>query len=411
MNALPFHVMAKPIGARCNLACKYCYYLEKEPLLYADRGVPRMDDATLETFVRDYIAAQPAGGDVIFAWQGGEPTLLGLAFFQRAVALQKRHAAGRTIQNALQTNGTLLDDCWGAFLRAERFLVGISFDGPTLLHDAYRVDRAGRPTWKRVRAGLSVLRRHGVDFNTLTVVNRRNAGHGLEVYRFLVEAGARHLQFIPLVERRPRAEDAARGLHHAPPPDHADDLVDPSAAALTVAPECAAPGRYGRFLCEIFDHWVRHDVGRVFVQQFESAFSAWVGQGPTVCVHQERCGRALALEHDGSVYSCDHYVYSAYRLGNLHETPLDELSRSPVAVRLGDAKASLPAACQACTYRFACHGGCPKHRFVRTAEGGPGLSHLCPDYRQFFAHIDPALRTMAHLLRSGRSPAEIMRRA
>lgn len=411
MSTLSFHVMAKPIGARCNLACKYCYYLEKEPLLYADRGVPRMDDATLETFVRDYIAAQPAGGDVMFAWQGGEPTLLGLEYFQRVVALQKRYAAGRAIQNALQTNGTLLDDRWGAFLRAEKFLVGISFDGPALLHDTYRVDRAGRPTWKRVRAGLSVLRRHGVDFNTLTVVNRRNAGRGLEVYCFLVEAGARHLQFIPLVERRPRAGDTALGLDHAPPPEHDDDFVDPSMAESAVAPECAAPGRYGRFLCEIFDHWVRHDVGRIFVQQFESAFSAWVGQRPTVCVHQERCGRAFALEHDGSVYACDHYVYPAHRLGNLRETPLTDLSRSPIAVRLGEAKARLPAVCRACPYRFACHGDCPKHRFIRTPDDGRGLSYLCPDYRGFFAHIDPALRTMAHLLRVGRSPAEIMRRA
>jgi uncharacterized protein len=393
--------MAKPAGSRCNLACTYCYYLEKERLLYPDRPGPRMDDATLEIFVRDYLAAQPEGADTFFAWQGGEPTLLGLDFFRRVVALQQIHAAGRRVHNALQTNGTLLDDRWGAFLREHGFLVGISFDGPALLHDAHRVDRAGRPTWRSVRAGLSTLRRHGVAFNTLTVVNRRNANHGPEVYRFLVEAGARHLQFIPLVERRPRPAEVARGLAHAAPAASADELVDPADAASAVSPECAAPGRYGRFLCEVFAHWVRHDVGRVFVQQFESTLSAWMGFGATVCVHQERCGRALALEPDGSVYACDHYVYPEHRLGNLRETPLSALADSPAAARLGDTKASLPAACRTCRYGFACHGDCPKHRFIRTAPGEPGLSYLCPDYRAYFAHTEATFRMLAANLRAG----------
>lgn len=406
----PFHVMAKPIGARCNLACTYCYYLEKTALLHPpDSGALRMSDATLEVFVRDYIAAQPAGAEIIFAWQGGEPTLLGLDFFRRVVELQKYYAPGRTVQNAFQTNGTLLDDAWAAFFRAEKFLVGISFDGPKLLHDTYRVDRAERPTWDRVRAGLSALRRHAVQFNTLTVVNRRNCRHALEIYRFLVEAGSRHLQFIPLVERRPSSAEAARGLDHAAPPGVRTGLVAPDAVAEAMAPECAAPSRYGEFLRTIFDHWVQHDVGRVYVQQFDSALSSWLGRGAAICVHQEHCGRSLALEPDGSLYSCDHYVYPEYRLGDITTTPLVDLANGEAARRFGDAKADLPAACLACPVRFACHGDCPKHRFVSTGAGQPGLSYLCPDYLGFFQHIAPAMQTMVALLRAGRAPAEIMK--
>lgn len=408
-RALPFHVMTKPIGARCNLECRYCYYLEKEPLLYPDQGVPRMDDETLECFVRDYIAAQPPGADVVFAWQGGEPTLLGLDFFKRAVALQKHYAGSRKIQNAFQTNGTLLDDKWAAFFRAEDFLIGISFDGPGRLHDQYRVDRSGRPTWDKVRAGLSALRRHGVAFNTLTVVNRRNCNHALDVYRFLVDAGSRHLQFIPLVERRPRAADLDRHLAHSAPPTGPQDLVAPENIAESVTPECAPPGGFGKFLRTIFDHWVRHDVGRVFVQQFDSTLSAVYGMGPTVCVHQPRCGRALALEHNGNLYACDHYVYPEYRLGNIRETPIAELANGPAAARLGDLKADLSEQCRKCPVRFACNGDCPKHRFVSTGLGRPGLSYLCEDYHGFFTHVQPAMRAMAELLKMGRAPSEIMR--
>lgn len=406
--ALPFHVMTKPVGARCNLECRYCYYLEKEPLLYPDKGVPRMDEATLEIFIRDYIAAQPAGNAAMFAWQGGEPTLLGLDYFKRVVELQRRHAGSRKVQNAFQTNGTLIDDRWAEFFRQEEFLVGISFDGPAALHDAYRVDRQGKATWEKVRAGLSALRRHGVAFNTLTVVHRRNCNHALEIYRFLTKAGARHLQFIPLVERRPGPADLARRLSHAAPPAARDELIPPELAAGAVTHESVPAGRYGAFLCAIFDHWVRRDVGRVFVQQFDSVLSATCGQGATICIHQPRCGRLFALEHDGNLYACDHYVYPEYLMGNIRATPLAELAEGSAGVRLGDLKADLPEQCLTCSVRFACHGDCPKHRFVSTGTGQPGLSYLCADYFNFFTHTGPAMRGMAGLLRRGRAPAEIM---
>lgn len=406
----PFHVMAKPIGARCNLECRYCYYLEKERAFYPDAGVPRMDDATLEAFVRDHIAAQPVDAEIHFAWQGGEPTLLGLDTFRRIVAWQRHHGPGRVIHNALQTNGTLLDDDWGGFLHEEKFLVGISLDGPRALHDAYRLDRGGRPTWEKVMAGLRVLRRHRVEFNTLTVVHRRNCRHPREVYDFLVSSGARHLQFIPLVERRADARDAARGLSHAVPGDPLHPPVSSAEAEFAASPHSLPPGRHGQFLRTLFDHWVRRDVGRVFVQQFESALNAWAVGEPTVCAHARRCGRAFALEHDGELYACDHYVYPGFSLGNLNRAPLARLANGAAADRFGAAKENLPARCVACPVRFACNGDCPKHRFVRAAEGEAPVSYLCGDYGRFFRHIDPAMRAMVALLAAGRPAAEIMRR-
>jgi uncharacterized protein len=401
--------MAKPIGARCNLACRYCYYLEKEALLYPRGAGTRMTDEMLERFVRDYIGAQPAEGTIDFAWQGGEPTLLGLDFFRRAVALQRHYACGRPVANALQTNGTLLDDAWGEFFARENFLVGISIDGSRAAHDANRVDRGQRPTWENVRRGVRVLRRHGVAFNTLTVVNRRNCREPVEIYDLLVGLGARHLQFIPLVERKPAADEAARGLAHASPATGSHEFVSAENLAASVSSQSVPSGRFGAFLCAIFDHWVRRDVGRVFVQQFDSALNSWVGLGPTSCVFQERCGRALALEHNGDVFACDHYVYPAFKLGNLAQTSLADLVNGQAAVRFGAAKADLPSRCRKCAVRFACNGDCPKHRFLRAGSGEPGVSYLCDDYRHFFSHIDPAMRFMANLLRLGRAPAEIMR--
>lgn len=315
--------MAKPMGARCNLACKYCFYLEKEPAYYPEAGVPRMDERTLEAYIRDYLASQP-GEEVNFTWQGGEPTLMGLGFFQQVVTLQQHYAAGRRVTNSLQTNGALLDDAWGTFLARHGFLVGLSLDGPRALHDAYRVDRGGRPTWSRVMRGLRTLKRHRVQFNTLTVVHRHNYRHAREVYEFLRDEGSRFMQFIPLVERRAGTADAAARLDHAPPPAGPGDLVPPERAAEVAAAECAPREGHGEFLCAIFDLWVRRDVGRVFVQQFDVALSTWCGLGAGLCIFEERCGRALALEHNGDVFACDHYVYPAYRLGNLHATPLTD---------------------------------------------------------------------------------------
>ncbi len=401
----PFHVMTKPIGSRCNLDCSYCFYLEKEKL-YTDAGGMRMKPEVLETYIRDYIAAQP-GRVVHFAWQGGEPTLLGVEYFRGVVALQAKHAQGKTIENAFQTNGVLLDDEWGAFLASHRFLVGISIDGPAHLHDAYRVDRGGQPTFARVMAGLEVLKKHRVEFNTLTTVHRKNARQALEVYQFLRKAGSGYMQFIPIVERDAAAAAAeANGLWLAPPPDHEDAAgLDDQVTGWSVRPV-----EYGDFLITIFNEWVRHDVGKVFVQQFDAALANWSGEPAGVCVFSKNCGRALAVEHNGDVFSCDHYVYPHYKLGNLMNTALAGMVDSPRQQEFGRSKSSmLPRYCRECPVRFACHGECPKHRFLRTPQGEPGLNYLCAGYKKFFSHIDSPMRTMAALLGVGRAPAEIMR--
>lgn len=397
----PFHVMTKPAGSACNLACTYCFYLEKAQLYPGSRS--RMTPELLEHYIRDYIVAQP-GNAVSFAWQGGEPTLLGVDYYRTVVALQQRHAGGKTIHNALQTNGVLLDDAWGRFLAEHRFLVGISIDGPRHLHDAYRVDRHEEPTFDRVMRGIEVLKRHGVEFNTLTTVHRQNARHALEVYRFLRRIGSGFIQFIPIVEREPSAT-TPDGLWLAAPPHPGDGATE-----TRVTPWTVRPVEYGNFLCAVFDEWVRHDVGRIFVQQFDAALGSWSGQGAGICVFSPECGRALAVEHNGDVYRCDHYVYPAHRLGNLRSEALTDLVDSPAQRAFGRAKReTLPRYCRECPVRFACHGECPKHRFLRTPDGEPGLNYLCAGYRKFFQHIDPAMRAMTALLLNGRAPAEIMR--
>lgn len=401
----PFHLMTKPMGSKCNLDCTYCFYLEKERL-YPNTGNFRMPPAVLEAYVRDYIAAQPAPV-VSFAWQGGEPTLTGLDFFRTVVELQQRYAGGKVIENAIQTNGTLLNDDWAVFLAEHKFLVGISIDGPSHLHDAYRVDRGGQPTFDRVVAGLDALKRHGVEFNTLTTVHRKNSTKPLEVYRFLRNIGSGYIQFIPIVERNASATAAdANGLWLAPPPGH-DDAAGLDAQ---VTEWSVRPADFGTFLCTIFDEWVQRDVGKVFVQQFDAALANWVGEPAGVCVFSENCGRALAIEHNGDVFSCDHYVYPRYKLGNLLNDSLVTMADSPQQSDFGRAKsATLPRYCRECPVRFACHGECPKHRFLHTPHGEPGLNYLCAGYRRFFTHIDSPMRTMAALLSMRRAPAEIMR--
>jgi uncharacterized protein len=395
-----FHVMTKPIGPICNLDCKYCFYLEKERL-YPTRSW-QMPDDVLESYIAQYIAGQDVP-EISFAWQGGEPTLLGVRFFRKVVALQQRYANGKRIANALQTNGTLLDDEWGAFLAQHNFLVGLSIDGPRALHDTYRVDKQSRPTFDAVARGLEVLKKHGVEFNTLTVVNRANARQPLEVYRFLREIGSGFLQFIPLVERASSpAADGLIQLSLAPPPDR-DQARSPVTEWSVRAED------YGEFLVQIFDEWVRRDVGRVFVQLFDVALGAWMGMGASLCVFSERCGRALAVEHNGDVYACDHYVYPEYKRGNLLDRPLREMVLSPEQVKFGNDKwDTLPRVCRECDVRFACNGECPKHRFLRTPDGEWGLNYLCAAYKRFFRHIDPHMRTMAELLHNRRAPAEIM---
>ena len=403
----PFHVMTKPTGWVCNLDCTYCFYLEKERLYEGEnRGGTRMKPEVLEAYVRGYIESQP-GSEVSFAWQGGEPTLCGVEFFEKAMELQQRHGKGRNITNAFQTNGTLLNDKWGEFLAKHKFLVGISVDGPRHIHDGYRVDKGQRPTFDRVMNGVDVLKRHKVEFNTLTTVHRKNMYNPLDVYRFLREIGSGYIQFIPIVERAAEATAAsASGLWLAPPPGH------PESADLdsVVTQWSVRPADYGNFLCAIFDEWIKTDVGRVFVQQFDCALANWAGEFPGVCVFSEKCGRALAVEHNGDVFTCDHYVYPHYKLGNIMTGNFAAMVESPAQVAFGDSKLDgLPQYCRKCPVQFACHGDCPKHRFMKTPDGEDGLAYLCAGYKKFYTHIDSPMRTMTSLLRQGRAPAEIMR--
>ncbi len=380
-GVVPFHVMAKPIGPVCNLDCAYCYYLRKEAL-YAPGEDFRMSDEVLRRYIHDYLAAQP-GPHVDFAWQGGEPTLMGLDFFRQIVALQKEYLPpGWTCANALQTNGTFLNEEWCTFLREQRFLVGISMDGPPELHDRYRLDKRGRPTHAAVLRGLRLLQEHGVEHNVLCTVHRANAGHPLDVYRFLRGAGVTWLQFIPIVERT---------------------------GAEAVSDRSVVPEEYGTFLSAIFDEWIRHDVGRVFVQIFEECATVWAGMPASLCVLQETCGRGLVMEHNGDVYACDHFVLPEYRLGNVMSAELGAMVASPEQTAFGLAKRdALPQVCRECDVRFICNGGCPKERFMRSADGEPGLSYLCAGYHHFFKHADPYLRRLADLWRKGASPTAIM---
>ncbi len=381
-----FHVMLKPRGAICNLGCRYCFYLSKEAL-YPGASF-RMSDAVLAEFTRQYIEAQQAP-EITFAWQGGEPTLMGLDFFRRAVALQKQYARpGVRINNAFQTNGILLDDDWCAFLHEHGFLVGLSLDGPRHLHDVYRVDKGGQPTFDRVMRGLALLQKHHVEFNILSCVSAANAAHPIQVYRFYRdEVGAQFIQFIPIVEKQP-------GRRGGQP---------------LISTRSVTGKQYGSFLIGVFDEWVRRDVGRVYVQTFDVALAAWLGQRPGLCIFEPTCGLAMAMEHDGDLYSCDHFVEPRYKLGNIMRTPLAEMVDSPKQRQFGlDKRATLPRQCRVCSVRFVCNGACPKDRVLKTAQGEAGLNYLCDGYKAFFTHIDGPMRTMAQLLRAGRAPAEIM---
>jgi uncharacterized protein len=376
-----FNVLAKPTGPICNLECRYCFYLEKERL-YPGISSWAMPDEVLESFIRQYIAAQD-GPLVSFAWQGGEPTLLGMDFFERVVELQRRYADGKQIENGFQTNGVLLDDRWGEFLARREFLVGLSIDGPKALNDRYRVNRGGQPTFDQVVRGRDVLRRHGVQFNTLCVVHRSNGEDPLGVYRFLRDEGSGFIQFIPLVERMGNGTAATRASVN--------------------------PAQFGRFLCAVFDEWVRHDVGRVFVQTFDVALESWYQGWTSLCIFQPTCGRALAVEHNGDLYSCDHFVYPSHKLGNIFEAPLAALAGSEFQVAFGHAKEdALPRYCRECDVRFACHGECPKNRFAVTPDGEAGLNYLCAGYKMFFRHVDPYMRFMAGELGDERPPANVM---
>ncbi len=392
-----FHVMAKPTGPICNLDCRYCFYLEKENL-YGQKRDWAMPDPVLESYISQFITAQDTPV-ITFAWQGGEPTLLGVNFFRKVVAIQQRYANGKKIENAFQTNGVLLDDAWGEFLAENNFLIGISIDGPAELHDFYRVDKGGAPSFERVMRGLRYLKKHRVEFNALTVVNRRNSQHPLRVYRFLKGIGAQFMQFIPIVERVAKSANPDGLVLIAPRDPHIADVSDWS----------VEPRQYGFFLCEIFDEWVRKDVGQHYVQIFDVALESWMGLIPSLCVFRPTCGAAMALEHNGDLYSCDHYVYPENKLGNILEQPLQALVNSPQQRAFGlDKRDSLPRYCRECEVRFACNGECPKHRFISTPDGEPGLNYLCAGYKLFFKHIDPYMKFMANELRHQRPPANVM---
>jgi len=379
--------MLKPKGPICNLNCAYCYYLSKEQL-YPNSDF-RMSDELLEEFTCQYIEAQRVP-EVTFGWQGGEPLLMGLDFFRRAVELQELyHRPGRRVINALQTNGVFLDGEWCRFFREHNFLVGLSLDGPRELHDAYRVDKGSNPTFDRVMSSVALLKKYGVEFNILTTIHAANADHPLEVYRFLRdEVGTQFIQFIPIVER-----DNDTGFQEGE----------------RVSERSVTGRRYGDFLIAVFDEWVRRDVGHVFVQIFDMALAAWMGQRQGLCVFQESCGLALVLEHNGDLYACDHFVEPRHRLGNIQETPLVEMVGSEQQRQFGLAKRdTLPHYCRDCEVRFICNGGCPKNRVLRTPDSEPELNYLCAGYKAFFTHIDQPMRIMAAELRAGQPPANIM---
>jgi uncharacterized protein len=393
-----FHILAKPIGPICNLDCKYCFYLEKEAL-YPQTSKWAMREDVLESYIRQYIDAHDTPV-VNFAWQGGEPTLLGVEYFRRLVEFQKKYADGKRIHNSFQTNGVLLNDEWAGLFKENDFLVGLSIDGPRELHDKYRLDKGGQPTFDHVMRGLETLKRNGVDFNTLTTVHRANANFPLEIYRFLKDNGSAHMQFIPIVER----------IAHEVTRDGLQLIAADFDGAARVAPWTVEPRQFGRFLCTIFDEWVRKDAGRYFVQLFDVSLEMWAGLESSLCVFRRQCGAALAIEHCGDIYSCDHFVYPQNRLGNIMESPLESLVDSSQQHRFGEAKeTSLPRYCRECDVRFACNGECPKHRFVTAPDGEPGLNYLCVGYKMFFRHVDPYMRFMANELTIGRAPAGVMR--
>lgn len=389
------HVVAKPIGPACNLNCEYCFYLEKQALFPAG-GQTRMTDKVLSAFIAGYISSQPTPV-VEFVWQGGEPTLLGIDFFERVVELQKPFAKGKTITNSLQTNGTLLDDEWCRFLKRHNFMVGISFDGPKEIHDRYRKDRRGRGTSEKVMHGLRLLQKHKVEYNVLACVARDTAARPLEVYRFLREAGVEFIQFTPIVEREPDDRSAGLGLRLAAPA-----VLESRDEQGEVTPWSVGPEAWGDFLIGVFEEWVRNDVGKIFVMNFEWALNAWIGNPSPVCVHAERCGRSVVIEHNGDVYACDHCVYPQYRLGNVLTDTLSRMADQSVQSGFGVTKeTALPRWCRECEVLAACRGGCPKHRFAQTVHGEPGLHYLCAGYRKFFLHIRKYLHVMTQLLEKG----------
>jgi uncharacterized protein len=403
-----FHVMAKPTGAVCNLDCQYCFFLSKELLYPGSRF--RMAEELQEAYIRQLLEAHRNACEVVVAWQGGEPTVMRLDFFRRTIELERKYARpGQRILNTLQTNGTLLDDEWAKFLREHEFLVGISIDGPADVHDRYRVDKGGKPTFRRVMRGLDYLKAHGVEWNVLTCVHAANADQGRRVYRFLRdELGARFIQFIPIIERAtPETLPAANSGWGG----HVQARLLYRQQGDLVTKRSVRADQYGRLLIDVFEEWVRHDIGSVYVQMFDTALGHWCGLPGGLCIHDETCGLQVALEHTGDLYSCDHFVEPRYLLGNIKQTHLLKLVSSPAQRKFGlDKRDTLTRYCLECDVRFACNGGCPKDRFATSPYGEPNQNYLCPSYKLFFEHIDRPMREMAALLARRQSPALLMKR-
>lgn len=394
--AKPLYVMLKPAGAHCNLACKYCYYLEKNKL-YPTAQRHLMSDEMLEQFTREYIEAQTMN-QVLFTWHGGEPLLRSIDFYRKAISLQQKYAGGRRIDNVIQTNGTLLTDEWCEFFAQNHWLVGISIDGPQPDHDHYRLTAAGKPSWKKVMQGIKLLKKHGVEWNAMAVVNAYNANHPLEFYRFFKENGCQFLQFTPIVERLTRHEDGRTLASLA-------DKVEISLSEASVAPE-----QWGYFLCAIFDEWVRKDVGKIFVEIFDCTLANWMGISPGICAYSKECGHAGVMEHNGDVYSCDHFVFPEYKLGNIRDHSLIDMLYGEQQQEFSRLKhSSLPRQCKECDMEFACHGECPKNRFMKDKYGDSGLNYLCPGYYHYYQHVAPYMDYMKQELMSQRPPSNIMK--
>lgn len=393
--AKPLYVMLKPAGAHCNLACKYCYYLEKSKL-YATSQRHLMTDEMLERFTQEYIKAQTMG-HVLFTWHGGEPLMRSIDFYKKALTLQQKYARGRHIDNVIQTNGTLLTDEWCEFFAQNHWLVGISIDGPQQYHDHYRQTSAGKPSWERVMHGIRLLNKHHVEWNAMAVVNAYNADHPLEFYHFFKEHGCQYLQFTPIVERLTAHSDGRTLASLA-------DQTDIPVADFSVTAE-----QWGTFLCTIFDEWVRHDVGSIFVEIFDCTLANWMGVAPGICSYSTHCGHAGVMEHNGDVYSCDHFVFPTYKLGNIRDHTLIEMLYGEQQQAFSRLKhASLPRQCKECDMEFACHGECPKNRFLHDRYGNPGLNYLCRGYYQFYTHVAPYMDLMKRELLAQRPPANIM---
>lgn len=398
-----FNLMLKPAGSLCNLDCSYCYYLDKAEI-YGGKE-PRMNLEDLERYVKTYIETCEVP-ELTFNWHGGEPLVLGLDFYRKAVEFEKKYAGGKIVHNTLQTNGTLITDEWAEFLASENFLVGVSIDGPREVHDRYRRDKGGVPTFDRVIAGIRKMYAHGVEYNIMATISSAGEGRGLEVYRFLKGLGSSFIQFSPVVEHVVYPMRGGKPMKNMRP-----HIVDPTEPDSMLAPWSVSALGFGRFLCDIFDYWVRNDVGRVFVNFFDCTLANWCGEMPGTCSFAETCGGNAVVEHNGDIYCCDHFVYPKYRLGNIFEDSLSEMMSSPVQTKFGiDKRNSLPRKCLRCEWFQQCHGGCPKHRFNVTDNGQRGLNALCDGYQLFFSHTAPAMKRMRELIEEKKAPALIMMR-